>query len=214
MAQDELPTVGKITKSGVKYFDYRLGEGSSPRWGQDCIVRFVMYGRSSPDEKLTKIHSSDDNKETYVFKHGNGLQLKGMEEGIHSMRVGGKRRVIIPQQLGYVVQGLGPYPADPRKRDVLVKVLKAFEGSKKGELVMDVDLLDVFDDEADQGYYEDETVSIEELQDIVDQTGRFSGGMPFEKLPGQVAFPLDDVVAKSARGKQLPGQLGEDIGGT
>ena len=31
MAQDELPTVGKITKSGVKYFDYRLGEGSSPR---------------------------------------------------------------------------------------------------------------------------------------------------------------------------------------
>lgn len=95
-----------------------------------------------------------------------------------------------------------------------MQVLKAFEGSKKGELVMDVDLLDVFDDEADQGYYEDETVSIEELQDIVDQTGRFSGGMPFEKLPGQVAFPLDDVVAKSARGKQLPGQLGEDIGGT
>lgn len=45
-----------------------------------------------------------------------------MEEGIHSMRVGGKRRVIMPQQLGYVVQGLGPYPADPRKRDVLVKV--------------------------------------------------------------------------------------------
>lgn len=48
---------------------------SLPRWGQDCIVRFVMYGRSSPDEKLTKIHSSDDNKETYVFKHGNGLQV-------------------------------------------------------------------------------------------------------------------------------------------
>lgn len=45
-----------------------------------------------------------------------------MEEGIHSMRVGGKRRVIMPQQLGYAVQGLGPYPADPRKRDVLVKV--------------------------------------------------------------------------------------------
>lgn len=45
-----------------------------------------------------------------------------MEEGMHSMRVGGKRRVIMPQSLGYSVQGLGPYPADPRKRDVLVEV--------------------------------------------------------------------------------------------
>lgn len=45
-----------------------------------------------------------------------------MEEGMHSMRVGGKRRVIMPQGLGYTVQGLGPYPADPRKRDVLVQV--------------------------------------------------------------------------------------------
>lgn len=49
-------------------------------------------------------------------------QIKGMEEGMHSMRVGGKRRVIMPQGLGYTVQGLGPYPADPRKRDILVKV--------------------------------------------------------------------------------------------
>lgn len=49
-------------------------------------------------------------------------QIKGMEEGMHSMRVGGKRRVIMPQGLGYTVQGLGPYPADPRKRDVLVQV--------------------------------------------------------------------------------------------
>lgn len=50
-------------------------------------------------------------------------QIKGMEEGLHSMRVGGKRRIVIPQELGYTVQGLGPYPANPRNRDVLVKVL-------------------------------------------------------------------------------------------
>lgn len=49
-------------------------------------------------------------------------QIKGMEEGMHSMRVGGKRRIIMPQGMGYTVQGLGPYPADPRKRDVLVQV--------------------------------------------------------------------------------------------
>lgn len=50
------------------------------------------------------------------------VQIKGMEEGMHSMRVGGKRRVIMPQDLGYTVQGLGPYPAEPRNRDVLIKV--------------------------------------------------------------------------------------------
>lgn len=53
-------------------------------------------------------------------------QIKGMEDGLHSMRVGGTRRIIIPQGLGYTVQGLGPYPADPRKRDVLVQVNTAW----------------------------------------------------------------------------------------
>ncbi len=50
------------------------------------------------------------------------VKIKGMEEGMHSMRVGGKRRVIMPQDLGYTIQGLGPYPAEPRNRDVLIKV--------------------------------------------------------------------------------------------
>lgn len=48
-----------------------------------------------------------------------------MEEGMHSMRVGGKRRVIMPQGMGYTLQGLGPYPANPRTRDVLIKVTTA-----------------------------------------------------------------------------------------
>ena len=72
------------------------------------------------------------------------------------------------------------------------KVLQSFEKTNKGELVMDVELLEAFDDEADQGYYEDETVSPEELQEILAETSRFSGGVsvPFEKLPGQVAEPM------------------------
>lgn len=49
-------------------------------------------------------------------------QIKGMEEGVHTMREGGKRRIIIPKDLGYTVQGLGPYPAGPRNRDTLAKV--------------------------------------------------------------------------------------------
>ncbi|CAM9283574.1 unnamed protein product, partial [Hapterophycus canaliculatus] len=213
--QEDLPPVGKITKNGIKYFDYRVGEGASPRWGQDCIVRFTMYGRSAPDEKLLKIQSSDNNKETYLFKHGNGFQIKGMEEGMHSMRVGGKRRIIMPQELGYTVQGLGPYPADPRKRDVLVQVLTSFEKSTTGELVMDIELVDAFDDEADQGYYEDAAVTPEQLQEIVQETGRFSGGVPFEKLPGQLASPMEDTASSSSKkgDAALPGQLGKDVMG-
>lgn len=62
-----------------------------------------------------------------------------------------------------------------------------------GELVMDVELLDAFDDEADQGYYEDEALTVDQLQTILDVTSPFAGGNTFEKLPGQVA-----PVAKSS----------------
>lgn len=85
---------------------------------------------------------------------------------------------------------------------------------------MDVELLDFFDDEADQGYYEDETVTLEQLQEIFDDTGPFSGGMPFEKLPGQVSMPMDEGLSfpgERSGGRaslELPGQLGEEIGGS
>lgn len=72
------------------------------------------------------------------------------------------------------------------------KVLQSFEETGRGELVMDIELLETFDDEADQGYYEDESVSPEDVQAIIAETSRFSGGMPLEKLPGQLAAPLID----------------------
>lgn len=82
---------------------------------------------------------------------------------------------------------------------------------------MDVELLDIFDDEADQGYYEDETVTLEQLQEILTDTGPFSGGMPFEKLPGQVAMPMDGGLSfpgEKGGGSAplaLPGQLGKQV---
>lgn len=80
---------------------------------------------------------------------------------------------------------------------------------------MDIELVDAFDDEADQGYYEDEAVTPEQLQDIIQETGRFSGGVPFEKLPGQVASPMEDTSSsKIKKGDSgLPGQLGKDVSG-
>lgn len=79
---------------------------------------------------------------------------------------------------------------------------------------MDIELLEAFDDEADQGYYEDAAVTPEQLQDLIQETGQFAGGMPLEKFKGQVASPMEDTsssLKKSDGG--LPGQLGKDVSG-
>lgn len=75
---------------------------------------------------------------------------------------------------------------------------------------MDVELLDAFDDEADQGYYEDETPTLEELQQIMDDTAPFSTSS-FELLPGQTR-PAEDLSSSgSSPPPRLSGQLGEEI---
>lgn len=79
---------------------------------------------------------------------------------------------------------------------------------------MDIELLEAFDDEADQGYYEDAAVTPEQLQDLIQETGEFAGGMPLEKFKGQLASPMEDTSSKFKKGDGgLPGQLGKDIMG-
>jgi FKBP-type peptidyl-prolyl cis-trans isomerase len=106
MREYETGTVGKMTKDGLKYFEVREGEGITPDWGYVCSIRFTMYGRSSPDAKMIKVDSSDFNGEPYLFKHGNGRQIKALEQGVHSMKIGGQRRIIAPPEMGYTVGGM------------------------------------------------------------------------------------------------------------
>lgn len=76
---------------------------------------------------------------------------------------------------------------------------------------MDVELLEVFDDEADQGYYQDENLTPEELEQLVRQTGQFSTGS-FEKLPGQMAAPMNNgVPTPPSKTDGLPGELGLEL---
>lgn len=89
------------------------------------------------------------------------------------------------------------------------QVLKSFENSP-GELVMDVELLDTFDDEADQGYYEDETPNLEELQQIMADTGRFTTSS-FERLPGQVRLPSEESSSATSSPAGVPGELGNEL---
>jgi FKBP-type peptidyl-prolyl cis-trans isomerase len=78
-------------------------------------------------------------KQPFLHKHGNGRILRGIDEGLHTMHVGSKRRLIIPQSLGYNEFGLGPYPLEPSRRKRLGNVLDYLD-KNEGQLVVDVEL--------------------------------------------------------------------------
>lgn len=90
------------TDSGLKYVDYVVGEGASPKKG-DMVV--VHYTGTLTDG--TKFDSSVDRGQPFQFQIGVGQVIKGWDEGVMSMKVGGKRKLIIPPDLGYGARGAG-----------------------------------------------------------------------------------------------------------
>jgi len=101
---------------------------------------------------------------SYLLKHGNGRSIPGLDEGLHTMKVGGTRRIIIPPKLGYVRSGLGPLPSSPFGRAKLNRLLQRMIDLKGGTVVYEVKLLGVLDDEADQGYYQDKSYTPEQME--------------------------------------------------
>jgi peptidylprolyl isomerase len=94
---------GEITtESGLRYIDEVVGTGDSPKQGQMVTVHYT--GRL---ENGTKFDSSVDRGQPLVFPIGVGRVIKGWDEGVMTMKVGGKRRLIIPPQLGYGASGAG-----------------------------------------------------------------------------------------------------------
>lgn len=94
-----------ITDSGLKYEDLVEGTGESPRPGQMVVVH---YTGTLEDGK--KFDSSLDRGRPFEFAIGQGRVIKGWDEGVMSMKVGGKRRLIIPPALGYGNRDLGVIP--------------------------------------------------------------------------------------------------------
>lgn len=162
------PAKGYQTKSGLKYFDFQEGDGVSPRYGELVTFFYTGYFRADPTAKLEAFDGSYLNygKEPFLHKHGNGRVLRGIDEGLHTMKVGGKRRVIIPKTLGFTEFGMGPLPIDPGRRRRLGKLLDFVEADR-GELVYDLELVMVAVDENDQGYYDDVPVTQEEVRSLV-----------------------------------------------
>jgi FKBP-type peptidyl-prolyl cis-trans isomerase len=147
------PNKGFQTKTGLKYFDFVEGTaGKSPKYGQLVSFHYIGYYRETPQSKLDVFDStfSPSSKQSFLHKHGNGRVIRGIDEGLHTMKVGGKRRVIIPKNIGYERFGMGPVPTDPSDRRKLGKLLDLLEVDK-GELIFDLELVLVADDENDQG---------------------------------------------------------------
>jgi FKBP-type peptidyl-prolyl cis-trans isomerase len=90
------------TKSGLKYIDLVEGTGASPRQGQPVSVHYT-----GTLENGTKFDSSFDRGEPYTFRLGVDPVIQGWVEGLMTMKVGGKRKLIIPPSLGYGEKGYG-----------------------------------------------------------------------------------------------------------
>jgi len=95
----------------VQTTDTKVGTGISPRPGQICVVHYTgwVYVNGA---KGTKFDSSLDRKKPFSFTMGEHQVIEGWEQGVATMKVGGKRTLIIPPQLAYGAKGQGNIPAN------------------------------------------------------------------------------------------------------
>ena len=96
-------TEGKVvtTDSGLKYQDLKEGTGDAAKAGDVVQVHYTGWLTTDGATKGTKFDSSVDRGKPFPFKLGNGDVIKGWDEGVAGMKVGGKRRLVIPPALGY-----------------------------------------------------------------------------------------------------------------
>ncbi|MDH5563136.1 MAG: FKBP-type peptidyl-prolyl cis-trans isomerase [Nitrospirota bacterium] len=90
------------TPSGLQYADLVVGKGREARAGETATVHYtgtLVEG--------TKFDSSKDRNQPFSFRLGAGHVIKGWDEGVEGMKIGGTRKLVIPPQLGYGARGAG-----------------------------------------------------------------------------------------------------------
>jgi len=94
------------TPSGLQVLDTVAGTGASPKTGETCVMHYTgwLYVNG---QKGAKFDSSVDRGQPFEFPLGVGRVIKGWDEGVSTMKVGGKRTLIIPPDLGYGARGAG-----------------------------------------------------------------------------------------------------------
>ena len=94
------------TPSGLQITDSKVGTGATPKTGQTCVMHYTGWLYEN-GQKGKKFDSSVDRGEPFEFPIGTGRVIKGWDEGVATMKVGGKRTLIIPPSLGYGARGAG-----------------------------------------------------------------------------------------------------------
>jgi peptidylprolyl isomerase len=104
MAEDGAKTT--TTLSGLKIIDGKVGTGATPKPGQICVMHYTgwLYVNGA---KGKKFDSSHDRGQPFEFPIGTGQVIPGWDEGVATMKAGGKRTLIIPPELGYGARGAG-----------------------------------------------------------------------------------------------------------
>jgi FKBP-type peptidyl-prolyl cis-trans isomerase len=89
--------------------DTKLGEGELATSGMEVLVHYTgwLYDENAPENKGMKFDSSRDRYEAFDFPLGAGHVIKGWDQGVEGMRVGGQRTLMIPPHLGYGARGAG-----------------------------------------------------------------------------------------------------------
>jgi len=105
-AAEKKETKLTATPSGLKYEDVKVGTGAEPKSGQNCSVHYTgwLYENGT---KGKKFDSSVDRGQAFQFPVGQGRVIRGWDEGVLTMKIGGKRNLIIPPDLGYGATGAG-----------------------------------------------------------------------------------------------------------
>jgi peptidylprolyl isomerase len=94
------------TSSGLQITDSKVGTGATPRTGQTCVMHYTGW-LYQDGQKGKKFDSSVDRGQPFEFPIGQGRVIRGWDEGVATMKVGGKRTLIIPPELGYGARGAG-----------------------------------------------------------------------------------------------------------
>jgi FKBP-type peptidyl-prolyl cis-trans isomerase len=126
-AQDDETMEGRSTITTLMKTDEVTGTGHEALAGRRVVVHYTgwLYNESKPDKKGSKFDSSRDRNDPFDFRLGRGEVIRGWDEGVAGMKVGGRRTLTLPPDYGYGAQGFPP--------DI----------PPNSTLVFDVELLDV-----------------------------------------------------------------------
>ncbi|WP_344762701.1 FKBP-type peptidyl-prolyl cis-trans isomerase [Actimicrobium antarcticum] len=95
------------TPSGLQYKDVKLGSGAPAKAGANVTVHYTGWLQNPDGSVGKKFDSSRDANQPFKFPLGGGRVIRGWDEGVQGMQVGGQRRLVIPAALGYGQRGAG-----------------------------------------------------------------------------------------------------------